>query len=166
MCLHMNLGIGRGLRRWRGSILAPQRNPDLLGSYCLPKHQVISVRSEQNPSKLQHCLRCLCKSFGFQRAHCATSLNVVRQQRVKHTGTVSVFKETQSHLYVGHILKDYEMIHNLYASKQSASPWGCCNLLNVILKTLSTINNFFNPSINIHECLEPTACYKQWVADT
>ena len=46
--------------------MAPQRNPDLLGSYCLPKHQVISVRSEQNPSKLQHTVRdVFYKSFGF-----------------------------------------------------------------------------------------------------
>jgi len=41
---------------------------------------------------------------------------------IKYTETVSVCKETQPHLYIGHILKDYEMINNLYVSKRFASP--------------------------------------------
>jgi len=52
-------------RRWRWSILATQRNPDLHGSCSLPKHCGISDRSEQNSSKLQ---RTVCNVF---RSHSA-----------------------------------------------------------------------------------------------
>ena len=46
-------GFLEGFRRWRGSILSTQRNPDLHGSCSLPKDCGISDRSEQNSSKLQ-----------------------------------------------------------------------------------------------------------------
>jgi len=45
-------------------------------------------------------------SAGYTGALCRLS--------IKHTETVLVCKETQPHLYMGHILKDYEMIINLY----------------------------------------------------
>jgi hypothetical protein len=42
----------KGFRRWRGCILAPKRNPDLQG-FCSPaNHSSLSVRGEQNFSKL------------------------------------------------------------------------------------------------------------------
>jgi len=47
-------GFLEGFRRWRGSILVTQRNPDLHGSRSLPKHCGISDKSEQNSSKLRH----------------------------------------------------------------------------------------------------------------
>jgi hypothetical protein len=39
---------------------------------------------------------------------------------IKQSETVSVCKETQTHLYTGHIPKDYEMTRNLYQSKEFA----------------------------------------------
>jgi hypothetical protein len=53
-------------------------------------------------------------SAGYTGALCRLS--------IKHTETVSERKETQPHLNIGHILKDYEMVNNLYVSKQFASP--------------------------------------------
>jgi len=53
------------LRRWRGSILATQRNPDLHMSGNLPKHCGISGGSEQKSSKLWHSV-CI-----FFRSHSA-----------------------------------------------------------------------------------------------
>jgi hypothetical protein len=47
-------GFLEGFRRWRGSILTTEKNPDLHGSCSLPKHCSISDRSEQNSSKLRH----------------------------------------------------------------------------------------------------------------
>jgi len=45
-------GYLEGFRRWKGSILAPKRNPDLQGSFSLAKLNSILDRSEKNPSKL------------------------------------------------------------------------------------------------------------------
>jgi len=47
-------GFLEGFRRWRGSILATQKNPDLQWSCSIPEHCTISDRSEQNSSKLPH----------------------------------------------------------------------------------------------------------------
>ena len=57
-------GYLKGFRRWRGSILATKRNPDLHASCSIPKHSGISDRSEQNSSKIRNTF--------------ATSLEVVR----------------------------------------------------------------------------------------
>jgi len=55
-------GFLEGFRRWRGSILATQRNPDLHGSCSLTKHCGISDMSEQNSSKFQHTVCDICRS--------------------------------------------------------------------------------------------------------
>ena len=47
-------GFLEGFGRWRRSILATQRNPDLHGSGSLPEQCCISDRNEQNSSKLRH----------------------------------------------------------------------------------------------------------------
>jgi len=47
-------GFLEGFMRWRGSILATQRNPDLQGSCSIPKHSGISDRNEQYSSKIRH----------------------------------------------------------------------------------------------------------------
>ena len=47
-------GFLEGFRRWRGSILATHRSPDLQGSCSIPEHCSISDRSKQNSSKLRH----------------------------------------------------------------------------------------------------------------
>jgi len=39
-------GFLEGFRRWRGSILATKRNPELQGSRSIPEHCGISDRSE------------------------------------------------------------------------------------------------------------------------
>jgi len=39
-------GFLEGFRRWRGSFLATQRNPELQGSCSIPEHCGISDRSE------------------------------------------------------------------------------------------------------------------------
>jgi len=58
-------GFLEGFRRWRGSILATQRNSDLHGSCSLPKHCGILDGSEQNSSKLQRTV------FDIFRSHSA-----------------------------------------------------------------------------------------------
>jgi hypothetical protein len=50
-------GYVDGYRRWRGYILAPQRNLDLQGFCSLGSHCSLSDRSEQNSSKLRYTVR-------------------------------------------------------------------------------------------------------------
>jgi len=48
MSQHINYGL------WKGSILVPQRNPDLQGSCSLASHCSVTDRSEQTSYKLRH----------------------------------------------------------------------------------------------------------------
>ena len=74
-CVSFKSGFFEGFKRWRPSIVAPQRNPDLQGSCSLASHYSLSDRSEPNLSKLQHtvCNFCVVHS-AISRAHCVTFL--------------------------------------------------------------------------------------------
>jgi hypothetical protein len=64
-----------GFRRWRGYILAPKGNPDLQGSCSLANNCSLSVRSEQNSSKLRHTACDIYRRpLAFSRVHCVTRL--------------------------------------------------------------------------------------------
>ena len=74
-CVSFKSGFLEGFRRWRPSILAPQRNPDIPGSCSLASLYSLWDRSEPNFSKLRHtvCNFCMVHS-AISRAHCAMSL--------------------------------------------------------------------------------------------
>jgi len=79
--LPYKLGFLEGFRRWRGSILAPQRNPDLQGSYSLAKFRIGVNKIPPyldtlfaNPLEVRQfkglIAQCLYRSFGSKRLRC------------------------------------------------------------------------------------------------
>ena len=77
-----------GFRRWKGSILVPDRNTDLQGSCSIRKRRGITNRSEQNSCKL---LRTVCDVIShrsaFKGPFLLTCLEGVRRQRVNDITT-------------------------------------------------------------------------------
>ena len=60
VCQTYESGFLEGCRRWRGSILATQRSPELQGSCSIPKHCGVSDRSEH---KILPNFDTLCDTF-------------------------------------------------------------------------------------------------------
>jgi hypothetical protein len=102
--------------------MAPQRNPDLQGSCSLATHRSLSVRSEQNSSKLRHAARDVYRRpSAFSRVHCVTRLKGVRRERINKLTDAScawyidprkLFTQLAPTLY--HILREPHSTHNQY----------------------------------------------------